>query len=253
VRGCRRFRLPGAVKSGESADLDIKYVGFWPAPGAPGMDFGHADFRGGGMSSPHHGRSLWIARIPGPKDRMKRHVWIVLLFFSACGKSTPAEPSRDAVAVDGAGLVDASLAACHACVTDQDCGCKDCGGPVCAQLHHDTFCATPCGPGNTCVNGDLCLSTTTSSGATTHVCTPAVPSCGSDSTPWVCGKLLAPEVSACCTCTGKSCADNGCYGGWWCDSSSCKCQAPPGASPTRSSLLYRGVRAWGARKYDVTC
>jgi two-component system sensor histidine kinase/response regulator len=32
-----------------------------------------------------------------------------------------------------------------------------------------------------------------------------------------------------------------------------KFTATGGASPTRSSLLYRGVRAWGARKYDVTC
>jgi hypothetical protein len=44
----------------------------------------------------------------------------------------------------------------------------------------------------------------------------------------VCGDLVGPDVDGCCKCaTGKACATNGCYGGWFCNVKSCKCAKPP--------------------------
>ncbi len=46
-----------------------------------------------------------------------------------------------------------------------------------------------------------------------------------------CGALDGPSVASCCKCTkGKTCDANNCYGGWFCNHDSCKCQAPPAPS-----------------------
>jgi predicted phosphodiesterase len=45
-----------------------------------------------------------------------------------------------------------------------------------------------------------------------------------------CGSLVGPStVAQCKSCSSysSSCQPNGCYGGWWCDTSDNKCQAPP--------------------------
>jgi hypothetical protein len=46
----------------------------------------------------------------------------------------------------------------------------------------------------------------------------------------MCGTLSPPSESACCTSCAQGaaqCQPNGCYGGWWCDATSCACQRPP--------------------------
>jgi hypothetical protein len=49
----------------------------------------------------------------------------------------------------------------------------------------------------------------------------------------MCGQLAAPDtVASCggCKKTGQTCQANGCFGGWWCNTASTKCQAPPSPS-----------------------
>jgi predicted phosphodiesterase len=65
---------------------------------------------------------------------------------------------------------------------------------------------------------------------------PAGPS-GDGGLSTMCGTLVAPTVSAHCdSCGGTStmtCAANGCYGGWWCNTASSKCEmAPTTCSPS---------------------
>lgn len=47
-----------------------------------------------------------------------------------------------------------------------------------------------------------------------------------------CGPLVAPSVSATCrSCSGQSCQPNGCYGGYWCNTTTNRCEAPPTGCP----------------------
>lgn len=47
-----------------------------------------------------------------------------------------------------------------------------------------------------------------------------------------CGTLVAPSVPASChSCTSQTCQPNGCYGGWWCNTSTNRCQSPPTTCP----------------------
>lgn len=44
----------------------------------------------------------------------------------------------------------------------------------------------------------------------------------------MCGELAPPEMTACCdACQYPPCQDNGCFNGWWCDTSSCFCRPAP--------------------------
>jgi hypothetical protein len=61
-----------------------------------------------------------------------------------------------------------------------------------------------------------------------------------------CGTLIGPDVAAGCTSCkrgGSNCQTNGCYGGWWCDSSTNRCQKPPTSCP--SSGYDAGVQPAG--------
>ncbi len=47
-----------------------------------------------------------------------------------------------------------------------------------------------------------------------------------------CGTMVAPTVVAGChSCTNQTCQTNGCYGGYWCDTATVKCHAPPTTCP----------------------
>jgi hypothetical protein len=53
----------------------------------------------------------------------------------------------------------------------------------------------------------------------------------------MCGALAGPSLGACChSCTVGvgDCQGNGCYGGWFCNTQSCRCQAPPNAAACAS-------------------
>jgi hypothetical protein len=50
----------------------------------------------------------------------------------------------------------------------------------------------------------------------------------------VCGDLVAPTVDAGCRACGTGdddCQPNGCYGGYWCDTSETDCKTPPKTCP----------------------
>jgi hypothetical protein len=142
-----------------------------------------------------------------------------------CGDSN-ASPSPDA----GTGNA-ASNPACPPCVTDQDCN-----GGVCAQLGPDSFCAPTCPGGNECAVDRACMSVSTITGEQVSACVSSdgdcsLPSSGADSgpPPSTCPGLASPTtMSPCTSCTGKSnCQTNGCYGGWWCNIATSRCQPPP--------------------------
>jgi hypothetical protein len=152
-----------------------------------------------------------------------------------------------------------SSAECPACVTDQDCA----SGAKCAQFGGDTYCAPDCTMGEACSADRACTPVTGAEGAQISVCVPRTDVCGkgagsttassSASTTSgggeTCGSLVGPSVMSCCTSCkpGQSCQANGCYGGWWCNTDTCKCQAPPapgscgGTSTTSSSSSGGGV------------
>jgi hypothetical protein len=136
-------------------------------------------------------------------------------------------------------------AECPACVTGSDCS----GGTVCAQFQGDTFCAATCGGESTCPSGRTCTVETTYNGGQVSVCVPddnacrgpsststrdagktAPPGCDAGSSATMCGSTVAPTVKASCSsCSSSSstCQPNGCYGGWWCDTATSRCQAAP--------------------------
>ena len=133
-------------------------------------------------------------------------------------------------------------AACPACVTSSDCK----GGEVCAQFGSDIYCAPPCQSGGSCASGRVCSTVSSYNGNQVDVCVPTGDVCGVAVGPGTppnagrtpppppppsntCGTLVGPSVSASCNSCGSShtCQANGCYGGWWCDTSTDKCQAAP--------------------------
>jgi hypothetical protein len=138
---------------------------------------------------------------------------------------------------------------CVACVSTSECG----SSAVCAQLSSgDTYCETKCSKSTDCPSGQSCVSVATESGNQASVCMPASGPCGGaggsggggggggsgggsgsgggGGSSGSCGPLVGPNVSAGCTsCTSSSstCQPNGCYGGWYCNTSTNKCQSPP--------------------------
>ena len=148
--------------------------------------------------------------------------------FAACGGTT-AETGGDA----GGGKLGDAGAACTPCLADNDCN-----GGVCAQFASDSYCAKTCAQPSDCAGGFTCSTLTTSAGAQASVCVPNADVCGASVGPvadagppaMTCGTLVGPTVSAGCHCTSSSshtCQANGCYGGWYCDTSTNKCATAP--------------------------
>ncbi|HEY8087369.1 MAG TPA: hypothetical protein VIF09_05980, partial [Polyangiaceae bacterium] len=145
-------------------------------------------------------------------------------------------------------------ASCVACLTD-----KDCGGGVCAQFGGDSYCASTCTGGTACPSSDACTVLSSANGTQVSACVPRGGACGSGSGSGSggtssgssgsgggsgsssgssssssgggnCGPLVPPgTASTCSSCSSSSssCQPNGCYGGWYCNSQTSKCQAPP--------------------------
>jgi hypothetical protein len=149
-----------------------------------------------------------------------------------CGQKSSATNGDDAgTPPDSATSDAASAATCPPCVTD-----KDCNGGVCAQLGSDSYCAPACPNGNECSADRACTPVSTASGAQASVCVPRgggdcsnVPDQDAGPPPATCGALVGPDVKAsCASCGGaNTCQANGCYNGWWCNTATSRCQAPP--------------------------
>jgi len=116
----------------------------------------------------------------------------------------------------------------------------DCGGGICAQLGGDSYCAPACGSSaSACAADRQCTMVSDVTGAQVSVCVPKGGVCSGGSagqgTPdagappaETCGSLVGPDTKAACHCSaGQTCAANGCYGGWWCNTGTNHCQAPP--------------------------
>ena len=150
---------------------------------------------------------------------------------------------------------------CVSCLATSDCGT----GEECVQYGFDVACAPTCVTGGTaCDAGYHCRAYSTTVGGEVEVCVPDVAMCGAVEPPdagtaarvdsggapgidgggtpprdagpsevdaaMVCGGLIGPTTAACCTCSaGHTCAANGCFGDWWCNPASCRCQSPPRA------------------------
>lgn len=125
--------------------------------------------------------------------------------------------------------------ACPACVAQSDCN----AGEACAQLGSDIFCAPACPKGNECAADRTCTAETSAAGEQVSVCIPNTNTCApatatdagtATSDPNRCGSFVGPaETTACKSCSASSskCQANGCYGGWWCDSTDNTCHAAP--------------------------
>jgi hypothetical protein len=123
---------------------------------------------------------------------------------------------------------------CEPCEVATDCR----SGLVCAQFAGDTFCATGCAPGQSpCAVGEVCSSLRSTAGAEVTACAPASDTCApapATDGGSTCGQLNGPTVPSECSSCGKysdDCQRNGCYGGWWCNTATRRCQAPPKTCP----------------------
>jgi hypothetical protein len=138
-------------------------------------------------------------------------------------------------------------------------------GALCAQFAGDTYCATACDMAP-CTPDRSCMPLTSAEGNQVSVCVPITDVCHgppppppptgvdasvsdadastSTTTVMMCGVLAGPTVHAMChSCTQAQhdCQPNGCYGGWWCNTQTVRCQSPPdpatcGASPDAGSI-----------------
>ncbi len=144
---------------------------------------------------------------------------------------------------------------CVPCVTEADCA----AGQRCAQVQGSSYCAPDCGASaTTCSDGLSCVTAPDIAGDQINVCVPLVETCsGSPTTPGgtdnslVCGDFVGPDVAACCKCSaGKACAANNCYGGYLCNTKTCKCTAPAVACGTASADA--GATAADAAGADVS-
>ncbi len=116
---------------------------------------------------------------------------------------------------------------CQPCVQRADCGTS-----WCVQFASDTYCAADCAT-SACADGLTCKLLITESGDSVKACVPAVETCSAignlpDSSAATC-TMDGPDTPSCCTGCGASggCQTNGCYNGWFCDNSACKCVASP--------------------------
>ena len=142
--------------------------------------------------------------------------------WAGCGSSESTPPVTPAV---DSGAVD-----CPACVTDEDCS-----GGLCAQVGGDSYCALTCPNGDECAPERACVPVSTVTGAQASVCLPRGDVCGvvaptndAGVASGSCGALVGPSTKAACqSCGTHPCQTNGCYGGWWCNTDTNRCQAPP--------------------------
>ncbi len=178
----------------------------------------------------------------------------VVLAVTACPDTRPALPaeadaSEPSTVPDGGS--DAGDSKCVPCLVGTDCS----AGSTCLQYAADNYCAKLCSGPSDCAPTETCLVATSLAGAQVSACVPAGgachgPGCGTCNPGFVCdtsagtcvpspadggtlpsnrcGTLLGPTETACChSCSGGNCQTNGCYGGWWCDTVTCRCHAPP--------------------------
>jgi hypothetical protein len=142
--------------------------------------------------------------------------------------------------------------ACAPCATSADCT-----HGACVQIGGDDFCALGCTTTADCATGSTCGPTVSFDGLQVNACLPNNGACSgtgcgtcpanqicdtatatcvdSQTQTGACGTLVPPTTAAQCTsCPQGSqpdCQQNGCYGGWYCDTSTNNCHSPPSTCP----------------------
>ena len=147
---------------------------------------------------------------------------------------------------------------CQPCVQSSDCA-----GGACAQYGGSDYCGNDCSGNADCQPGETCTLLTATDASEVQICIPTSAACGGagcascpsscnivtgtcdgkgdnggstttggggGTTTGGCPGYADPSQSGCCqSCSAGtgSCQANGCYGGWFCDTSTCKCHAPP--------------------------
>jgi hypothetical protein len=183
------------------------------------------------------------------------------LVAGAVGWSVGCSGSANFALLDGGaslpGTDGAAAGTCTPCVTSANCGAG-----ICAQFQGDIFCAASCASSEglgACPAGTTCSLETSFSGAQVSVCVPDNNLCGAPVGPGSsgsgsgggtttcvpagagnCSGYAAPDTTASChgcESSSSTCSSNGCYGGWYCDTATSKCHAPPtgcssGGAPT---------------------
>jgi hypothetical protein len=140
---------------------------------------------------------------------------------------------------------DAGPIACRPCLSNDDCTSEG----ACLQFAGSDYCARRCEKATECSGTEACAVTILSDGTQATVCLPTSGTCADigcgtcaqgTTCNWIlgmcqplpsgsiCGALIGPGYDACCHCgSGSNCDKNGCYGGWWCDTSTCTCTTAP--------------------------
>jgi hypothetical protein len=167
-------------------------------------------------------------------------VSVFLTGVAACGTDVNLGGGADgATSPVDAGVEGEMADICEPCSSLQACA----NGASCVQVAGNlTFCATICPAGNECEPDEICQPMVMHAGGPqTQACAPKVGACAPATPPRSesgvvehCGTLEGPNTAAACkSCDvdDKDCQKNGCYGGWWCNTKSNKCQKPPEACP----------------------
>jgi hypothetical protein len=146
---------------------------------------------------------------------------------------------------------------CQMCVTSAACGVN----AACGQFGGDSYCAPDCSDGQSCAAGSACMALSSIEGNPEQLCIPITNPCGGSSSSatssgpgsgdttssgpgatssatsggdsGTCGVLDGPNVTASCTSCTKyhmTCQQNGCYGDYWCNTSTLVCQPSPGGN-----------------------
>lgn len=178
----------------------------------------------------------------------------VVALTAGCTPEAVVIDEPDAGAFDAGPPRDAGLLTCVPCLTASDCA----AGAACVQYAGSDFCARGCASTADCGPSESCAITVAQDGTQVSGCIPADGDCGNGgcgtcpagatcdalagqctapedagaglADAGACGVYDGPGLASCChSCTAgaANCQANGCYGGWWCDRSQCRCHAPP--------------------------
>jgi len=130
---------------------------------------------------------------------------------------------------------------CAPCVAEDECPTSQ----RCAQIMGSSYCAWDCSVGPGCEDGSACIAAADTAGQQIQVCVPLVEMiCGGGTIDGpdassvdvvspkpdaaiTCPGYDFPGTPSCCTCKGSNCDPNGCFGGWLCNTKTCKCNTLP--------------------------
>ncbi len=178
--------------------------------------------------------------------------------LTACGHGGNACGQCGTGLVCSGGMCSATVqVSCTACTTKADCPASS----ACVQYAGSDYCGQTCTASSQCPTGESCLVTIGIDGTQAQVCVPDSGRCGTGGCPascpagtscnvidgaceaggtgggsgsgggsgaGMCGQYDLPSQPSCCTsCMAgtANCQANGCYGGWWCDRTACRCHA----------------------------